>query len=168
MILGGSEEEVLRFLHYISITKIPHLFHYSCYLITEEDGYGPVGLLGGYDPKTSGYEALQQSIPEVMSKLNLPGQAFARFEERASKILACVPKAIDGAWVIDSVATLPDHRRKGIAEKLLNRILEIGKKQGHTRAQVSMYIGNQPALKLYHKFGFEVIEENVMNILRRI
>ena len=65
-------------------------------------------------------------------------------EERASKILVCLPKEITGAWVIDSVLT---------------RILAIGKQQGYSKAQVNMYIGNEPALRLYRKFGFEIIEE---------
>ena len=160
VILGGTEEEILCFLQCLSNTKTPHLFHYSCYLIAEEIGFGPIGGLGGYDPKISGYQALQQAIPEVFRKLNLPGIAVKDTVERSSKLLACLPKTIAGAWVIDSVATLPEHRGKNVAGKLLKKILEIGKKQGHSQAQVSMYIGNEPALQLYRKFGFEIIEEN--------
>ena len=160
VILGGTEEEVLRFLQCLSNTKIPHLFHYSCYLIAEEIGFGRIGGLGGYDPKISGYQALRQAIPEVFRKLNLPTIAIKDIVERSSKLLACLPETIAGAWVIDSVATLPEHRGKNAAGKLLNKILEIGKKQGHSQAQVSMYIGNEPALQLYRKFGFEIIEEN--------
>lgn len=46
VILGDTEEECVGFLHHISITQIPHLFHYSYYLIAEEDGVGPIGGLG--------------------------------------------------------------------------------------------------------------------------
>jgi len=160
VILGGSEEECKDFLHHISITRIPHLFHYSCYLIAEEDTSGPIGSLGGYNPRISGYQALQQAITEVVRKLNLPALASKDSAERSSRILACLPKEIDGAWVIDSVATLPEHRGKGAAKNLLKMILKKGKKQGHPQAQVNMYIGNEPALNLYRKFGFEIIEEN--------
>jgi ribosomal protein S18 acetylase RimI-like enzyme len=44
--------------------------------------------------------------------------------------------------------------------KLLNQILEIGERQGYLKAQVNMYIGNEPALNLYRKLGFEIIEES--------
>ena len=159
IILGGTEEDTLRFLQHLSITQIPHLFHYSYYLIAEEDAYGPVGSLGGYDQKVAGYHALQQAMPEVVRKLNLPAQVSNISQERARKILACLPKGIEGAWVIDSVATLPEHRRKGVSENLLRTILEKGKRQGYSKAQVNMYIGNEPALKLYRKFGFEIVEE---------
>jgi translation initiation factor 4G len=159
VILGGTEQETLGFLNYLSITQVPHLFHYSFYLIAEEDASNPIGSLGGYDPSIAGYHALQRAIPEVVGKLNLPPQVSNISEERAAKILACLPKEIDGAWVIDSVATLPGHRRKGVSERLLSAILEKGKRQGYSKAQVNMYIGNEPALKLYRKCGFEIMEE---------
>ena len=158
VILGGTEQETLRFLQHLSITQIPHLFHYSYYLIAEEDASGPIGSLGGYDPNIAGYHALQQAIPEVIRRLSLPAQV-SNISEEAKKILACLPKGVEGAWVIDSVATLPEHRRRGVSEKLLHMILEIGKRQGYSKAQVNMYIGNEPALKLYRKFGFEIVEE---------
>lgn len=161
VILGGTEEETLYFLQSLSITQIPHLFHYSYYLIAEENPFDLVGSLGGYDPKIAGYHALQQAIPEVVRKLNLPVQVFNNSQERANKILACLPKQIEGAWIIDSVATLPEHRRKGVSEKLLRAILEKGKRQGYSKAQINMYIGNEPALKLYRKFGFEIVEEKL-------
>jgi len=160
VILGGSEEECTGFLHHLSITEIPHLFHYSHYLIAEDDAFNPLGSLGGYDPAISGYQALQQAIPEVVRKLNLPEQGLNESEERSSRVLACLPNEIDGAWAIDSVATLPEHRGKGVAGKLLNQILANGNHQGYPKAQVNMYIGNEPALNLYRKFGFEIIEEN--------
>jgi ribosomal protein S18 acetylase RimI-like enzyme len=159
VVLGGTADECEVFLHHLSITNIPHLFHYSCYLIAELTGIGPIGGLGGYDPRVSGYQALQQAMPEVFNKLNLSKQAFKESQERASKILACLPKEIDGAWVIDSVAVLPEYRGKGAAEELLDTILEKGKRQGFPQAQITMYIGNEPALNLYRKFGFEIIEE---------
>jgi ribosomal protein S18 acetylase RimI-like enzyme len=159
VILGGTDEECEIFLHHISITKIPHLFHYSNYLIAEIDSIGPVGGLGGYDPRISGYHALQKAIPDVVKKINLPEQAFKDSQERSSRILACLPKEIVGAWVIDSVAVLLEYRGKGTAERLLKKILEKGKRQTHLKAQVNMYIGNEPALNLYRKFGFEIIEE---------
>jgi ribosomal protein S18 acetylase RimI-like enzyme len=159
VILGGTEEECLDFLEHISITIIPHLFHYSCYFIAEHPEDGPVGSLGGYDPKTLGYHALQLALHEVITKLNLPPQAFQGAEERSSKMLVCLPKEIEGAWVIDSVATLPQYRKKSIAETLLEHVLQEGKERGYHVAQINMYIGNKPALNLYKKMGFEVIEE---------
>ena len=159
VILGETEEYSLDFLEHVSVTTIPHLFHYSCYFIAEYPEDGAVGSLGGYDPKQLGYQALQRAIPEVIAKLNLPPHAFQGAEERSSKILVCLPEEIEGAWVIDSVATLPQYRKRGIAETLLEHVLHEGKERGYHIAQINMYIGNEPALSLYKKMGFDVIEE---------
>lgn len=159
VILGSSEEEVLQFLQQTAITTTPHLFHHFCYLIAEEDGIGPVGALGGYNPETFGYEALQQAIPEVLQELRLSESVFTECLERSARILACSPQPVKGAWVIDSVAALPGQRRRGVADKLLQQILGIGKSKGHSLAQINVYIGNEPAIRLYKKLGFEVLEE---------
>jgi len=154
VILGGTEDKC--FIHHLSTTQIPHLFHYSYYLIAEEGGF-PIGSLGGYSSRISGYRSLQKAIPEVDQKLNFPirHKSFGT----GIKNTFLFAREIDGVWVIDSVATLPAHRGKGVALKLLNQILEIGERQGYLKAQVNMYIGNEPALNLYSKLGFEIIEE---------
>jgi ribosomal protein S18 acetylase RimI-like enzyme len=159
VVLNTTEEECLRFLEHIIVTEVPHLFHYSCSLLAETTESIPVGSLGGYDPQKSGYFALQQALPEVYKKLDLPEHTFQEASDRASKILSCLPKEIDKAWVIDSVATMPEYRGRGIAERLLQAILDEGRKQGYSLAQINMYAGNEPALRLYKKLGFEVIEE---------
>jgi ribosomal protein S18 acetylase RimI-like enzyme len=161
IVLGTSEKECLRFLEHVIVTEVPHLFHYSCSFIAEDGGSNPLGSLGGYDPKKRGYQALQQALPEVYKKLHLPEGAFHGANERASKILSCLPEEIENAWVIDSVATMADYRCRGVAERLLQAVLTEGRKLGYPIVQVNMYIGNEPALRLYEKLGFTVTEEIV-------
>jgi len=160
VVLDSSEEEILRFLEFLVVTQVPHLFHYSCSLIAEKDDTVPVGSLGGYDPKKLGYQTLQEALPEVYRKLHLEGESYRRVNERAAEILVCLPKELDNVWVIDSVAVLPEYRGNGVAELLMQAILAKGKNLGYPMAQVNMYIGNQPALRLYQKFGFTVAEES--------
>jgi ribosomal protein S18 acetylase RimI-like enzyme len=159
VILGLPEEQCLNFLQNIAVTGPPHLFHYSCYFIAETSMKDITGSLGGYSPEMKGYQALQQAIPAVYKKLQLPEKISRDANERAAKIMACLPKEIDNAWVVDSVATMTEYRGNGIAESLLRKVLDEGKKQGHKLSQVNMYIGNEPALHLYQKIGFEIIEE---------
>ena len=159
VVLNTTEEECLRFLEHVIVTEIPHLFHYSCYFIAETTDTIPVGSLGGYDPKKLGYGSLQHALLEVYKKLGLPEQEPQKANERAAKILACLPREIDNAWVIDSVATIPGYRSRGVAERLLHAVMDEGRKQGYSLAQINLYIGNEPALRLYKKLGFEVIEE---------
>jgi len=158
-VLDTTEEECLLFLKHVVVTAIPHLFHFSCSFIAEKDGTIPIGSLGGYNPKKMGYEALQRALPEVYRKLQLPLQAFEDANKRAANILASLPGEIGNAWVIDSVATMPEYRGRGVAELLLHSVLAEGKKLGYSLAQVNMYIGNEPALHLYQKLGFAIMEE---------
>jgi ribosomal protein S18 acetylase RimI-like enzyme len=160
VVLGSREEECLAFLEILAATQIPHLFHYSCYLVAEIDNKR-VASLGSYDPQVMGYHALKQAMPEVLKKLGLAEDASNKAANRSERILACLPKDIIGSWVIDSVATLPAFRRKGIASKLLEKVLEQGRRRGFSRAQINLYIGNSPAQEAYEKQGFKVVEEKL-------
>ncbi len=157
VILGGTEDECLAFLQKLVITKTPHLFHYSCFLVAEVDGH-PAAALGGYDPRSLGYQALRKAVVEVVQKLGRsePDKAAGA---RSERVLSCIPEDVDGAWVIDSVATVPEFRRQGIVSRLLEKILAKGRKLGFRRAQINMYIGNTPAQKAYEKHGFKVVDE---------
>jgi ribosomal protein S18 acetylase RimI-like enzyme len=157
IILGGTEEENLVFLKRLTVTRTPHLFHYMCFLIAEVDGH-PVAALGGYDPKVLGYPALRQAVVEVSREMGFSGPDEAAMK-RSERVLCCIPDEVEGAWVIDSVATVPEFRRRGIVDKLLEEILEKGRKQGFHRAQINMYIGNIPAQKAYEKHEFRVLDE---------
>ena len=157
VILGGTEEECLVFLQLIAVTKIPHLFHYSCYLVAEVGG-AAAGGLGGYDPRYLGYQRLRKAILEVVQKSG-QRRIDPEAEKRSARISGCISDAMEGAWVIDSVATFPQFRRQGIASMLLEKILKKGRKLGFHRAQINMYIGNTPAQRVYEKLGFRVVEE---------
>ncbi len=157
VILGGTEEECLTFLQQLTISKTPHLFHHSCFLIAEVDGR-PVAALGGYDPRVLGYPALRRAVVEVSQKMGFSGPDEEAMK-RSERVLCCIPEEIEGAWIIDSVATLPEFRRKGMVGRLLEEILEKGRKQGFRLAQINMYIGNFPAQRAYEKHGFKVIDE---------
>ena len=157
VILGGTEEESLTFLQQLSVSNTPHLFHHSCFLIAEVDAH-PVAGLGGYDPRVLGYTALRQAVVEVSQKMGFSGPDEGAMK-RSERVLCCIPEEVEGAWIIDSVATVPEFRRKWIVGKLLEEILEKGRKQGFHLAQINMYIGNVPARRAYEKHGFKVIDE---------
>jgi GNAT superfamily N-acetyltransferase len=97
-------------------------------------------------------------MPDVYRALGITENNSDRTKDVAN-ILNCIPADVPGAWVIDSVGTLPAYRKKGIAKKMLEAILQKGRKLGFQKAQIKMYIGNIPAQNVYEKMGFQVIEE---------
>ncbi len=157
VVLNQPEDDCLSFLELLTITNAPHLFHHSCYLIAETES-GPVSGLGGYDPDILGYPRLREALPEVYARSGrLPPQDMAAGEP--PKITACIPPSVQGAWVIDSVATLPAFRRRGIVDRLLDNVLDLGRQKGYRQAQISIYMGNTPAQRAYEKHGFRLLDE---------
>jgi len=157
VILARPEKDCLRFLQRLAVTDTPHLFHHSCYLVARVEGER-AGALGGYDPRTHGNEALLRAIAEFADGAGTAGPDPGA-EERSRKVLPCIPDAVEGAWVIDSVATLPGFRRRGVADALLKAALKEGRRRGFGKAQINMYIGNEAAKRLYEKHGFRVSDE---------
>jgi ribosomal protein S18 acetylase RimI-like enzyme len=105
-----------------------------------------------------GYAALREILPEVFERWGgpPPGSMLAGEPPR---ITACIPPSLEGAWVVESAATLPAFRRKGILGRLLHDVLNKGKENGFRQAQISVYIGNTPAQRAYEKHGFKLVDE---------
>jgi len=157
ILIEGTEKECLAFLELVTVTEKPHLFHHSCYLVAESKGL-PIAALAGYDPEVLGYDALREALPEVFKKMGFDGSADT-MNETAAQVLECIPDEIDGAWIIESVATLPDFRRRGLVDRLLEETMEQARKKGFRLAQINIYIGNTPAQRAYEKHGFKLLDE---------
>lgn len=57
-------------------------------------------------------------------------------------------------WMVSNVAVLPDHRRKGLARKLVEACLQLGRERGAKKIILDVIDGNLPAQQLYEKLGF--------------
>ena len=64
--------------------------------------------------------------------------------------------SIDESDVMN-VAVHPDYRRKGIAENLINHLVEELKNRGSHALLLEVRASNAPAIGLYEKLGFEQI-----------
>jgi ribosomal protein S18 acetylase RimI-like enzyme len=67
-------------------------------------------------------------------------------------------------WYITTVAVVPEHRRRGIARKLVQVALDDIRERGGEMVLLSVINGNLPAYTLYEKLGFEHYSaENVLH-----
>lgn len=57
---------------------------------------------------------------------------------------------------VQNIAVLPSMRRKRIAWKLLNHVIEKGEKEGARAVYLEVRAGNSPAKAFYQKYGFHV------------
>ena len=64
--------------------------------------------------------------------------------------------AIDEADIMN-VAVHPDYRRQGIAEKLINSLVEELKNRGIHALLLEVRASNAPAIALYEKLGFQQV-----------
>ena len=119
IVIDCDEEACLAFLEAVMVTDVSHLFHYTSSIVAEDDRGELVGSLAGHDPLVKGYQALQKAIQEVVTRLQFSTKIRGTSTSRSDKILACMPQVIEGAWIIDSVATLPSARGRGVAGELL-------------------------------------------------
>jgi len=60
------------------------------------------------------------------------------------------------ALIIDNAATFPEFRRMGIANMLIERAIDLGRREGYSSVQLECLVGNTPAQKAYEKVGFQV------------
>jgi len=78
---------------------------------------------------------------------------------RAESVAGAV-KEKEGIWLLVSVYTRPNYRKKGISEKVLSKTLEEIKNRGGTKATLFVHQGQKQdaARNLYKKLGFKEME----------
>ncbi len=157
LIAGGSEETCLDYLRRLALAEPVSLCHYSSFIVAEHDGRAAAALCG-FDPRAGGWQVLGDAMQNVQRQ-----QGWTPADEKASAartapVWHCTFDTLDGAWVIVSVATLPEFRRRGLADALMAEILEAGR-DGHRIAQLTILIGTVAAQRAYEKAGVRVRDE---------
>lgn len=156
--IDEDEARCLRYLEALATTDTSHWAHHSNFLVAEVDGR-PAAALCGYFDEEHGMHALQKAAPEADERLGRPREETAAGLRRIAPIFYVMPDHDPGAWIVENVATHPDHRRRGLVDALLTAILERGRKRGATHADIGVMIGNAPAQRAYEKAGFRVTGE---------
>lgn len=64
-----------------------------------------------------------------------------------------------GTVELDGLVVAPAYRRRKVGERLLHWAVERAVQAGWPRLQLKVRSDNVPALKLYAKFGFHIVEE---------
>jgi ribosomal-protein-alanine N-acetyltransferase len=59
------------------------------------------------------------------------------------------------AWHIMNVAVAPDHQRRGVATRLLERLIELTRGDERRGYTLEVRVSNEAAIRLYEQLGFE-------------
>lgn len=156
--IEGDEAYRLRYLEALVTTRQLHWVHYSTFIVAEVDGR-PASAMCGYFESELGGPVLRAAIMEANQRTGRSEEEAAAGFERAKSIMNVIPDHIPGAWIVENVATLPEFRRRGLVERLMAEILERGRQRGAKVAEISVFIGNDPAQRAYEKCGFRVVAE---------
>jgi ribosomal protein S18 acetylase RimI-like enzyme len=158
LIAGGSEQNCLDYLRRLALAEPVSLCHYSSFIVAEQDGHAAAALCG-FDPRAGGWQVLGDAMQNVQRQLRWTPADEKASADRTAPIWHCTFDTLDGAWVIESVATLPEFRRRGLVDALMAEILGTGRAHGHGIAQLTILIGNVAAQRAYEKAGFRVRDE---------
>ena len=60
---------------------------------------------------------------------------------------------------MENVATLPEFRRRGLVDRLMDAALARGRARGASVSGIGVFIGNDPAQRAYEKAGYRAASE---------
>jgi translation initiation factor 4G len=151
----GTDEEILGYLEALTTTQAAHWVHLPLFIIAEIDGEPAAALSGYFENEHGG--TLGDGLAEVSEATGQ--EPDPEGVKRALTILNVAPEHVPGAWIIESVATRPELRRRGLVDALMREIMERGRQRGATLSDIGVFIGNDSAQKAYEKAGYAVVGE---------
>jgi translation initiation factor 4G len=152
----GTDEQILRYLEALTTTDARHWVHLPLFIVAEVDGE-PAAALSGYFDEEHGGASLRAGMEEADAKTEPTPDPEAIGQ--ALTVLSVVPEHPSGTWIVESVATGPEFRRRGLVDALMQEIMERGRKRGATASDISVFIGNDSAQSAYEKAGYTVVGE---------
>ncbi|HUR78647.1 MAG TPA: N-acetyltransferase [Acidimicrobiales bacterium] len=156
--LTGWDENTLRdFLERLAVSNPPHLYSYPCFLVAEIGGQR-AGALSAFRPETHGFGVY---IPVFMRLVRETAgdAAVAEMMERARLMTELEISLPPDRWHIESVATAPEFRRQGVADRLLAAAIERGRAEGCAVAAIdTVFADNESALRGYERHGFSTVQ----------
>lgn len=156
--LGGEEAERLALVTRLCRTGARSMAHWSGFLVVEQAGRLVSGL-SGYEPTAFGPDSFSEAMKEALGEAGWSAGDVDAALARMAPFRTCAPQTRDDVWVVEWVATRPEHRGQGLVLALLAKILDEGRRRGYRRAQIGVMIGNDPAQRAYERSGFKVVDE---------
>jgi ribosomal protein S18 acetylase RimI-like enzyme len=153
-----DESACLRWLELMTRGDSRAWTSFAGFIVAEVDGRA-VAALEGFDPRTATNEILTAVINQATRGMGWGDDEIVRIYNRFLPLLTCTHEYERDAWIVENVATLADWRQKGLSGALLEKILERGRERGRHLAQLTVLIGNEPAIRTYEKHGFTIAAE---------
>lgn len=158
IIIGADEAVCLDYLQRLAIAEPRSLYHYQSFLVAEADG-APAAALSGFSIQDA-WAIAGEAMSNVQRELGWTEAQAAASYQRVGPIWAnCLAPDAGADFAIESVATRPEYRGRGLVRTLIAEALQPARTRGDRLAQIVTYIGNQAAIAAYEKSGFQVQDE---------
>ncbi len=102
-------------------------------------------------------EMFQAELSDEEYRLGLGGVSVLEDGGEGDLVGYVISHVLPEEVQILNVAVYPDHRRKGIARRLLSETLSIAAEKGVLRAVLEVRESNGSAQSLYQSFGFKIV-----------
>jgi translation initiation factor 4G len=167
LIIGADEIGCLDYLRRLALAEPRSLYHCESFLIAEIDGERAAALCG-FETRGA-WEIVGDAMSNVQRDLGwTEADAAASYQRVGPVWAACMPPEAGADFAIESVATLPQFRRRGLISGLIDEALVQARRAGCGLAQITTYIGNDAAQLAYEKAGFKVLDEKRCTEVDRI
>lgn len=157
IMLALPEAECLAFVREVTLTPTRSWWHVSHFFIAEIDGQAAAALCAL--PVEGTVATSRAAIVEAAVASGFDAAAQAALWQRGAYARHCWMQGEPGGWIVEHVATRPEHRGRGLMGVLLAHALAVGARNGYKRAQITFYIGNDAAERSYARAGFGFAEE---------
>jgi hypothetical protein len=110
--IDASDEECVQFLEMLSLTEARHWANYENFIVVKSENQ-QLGALCGYFVEDQEGPILAKGAVEVAVQLGWShDQLVAAWQRVSANSLVSIDR-VPGAWVVESVAVLPEFRRRG-------------------------------------------------------
>jgi len=156
IVLQRDDAFCFEFAKYLTLSKAVSWWHWSLFLVAEVEGVVASAMCGFGDDSV--YANSMAAMAEAGDKMGIPKEEQAQFWPRGRFIVSPATSE-DGAWTIENVATALEYRGRGLANEVMAAELDVARRAGFKRAQISFFMGNEPAERAYTKSGFVFVEQ---------
>jgi len=146
----------LAFVEHLIVAESASMWHWTVFHVAEWRGR-PAATLSGCDPSL--LAPADVAVGEVMVARGWSEADGAAAIARATPFFGCMHETPPGAWLVESVATRPEARGRGLAAAIVEHALAEGRSLGHSEAKLSLMIGNTAAQRVYERAGFAITAE---------
>ena len=158
LVIGADEAGCLDYLRRLAVAEPQSLCHYEAFWVAEVDGM-PAAALCGFEFRAGGWALVAEAMAEVQRDLGWIEADREASYKRVAPVWNCFLPDAGADWGIENVATRPEHQRRGLARALLAHALRDAAGRGCRLAQITTYIGNDPARSTYERAGFSLSDE---------